>query len=73
MQVQLDMVLDMQVNEGHSLRRQLDRIREELCASVASLRAFLQECALADGAEERNAQIVCEFNDEAMWSRASVA
>lgn len=73
LQAQLGMILDMQVNEGQSLRREFDRLRAEFHAEEDELRTMISECAVADAAEDPGKQLVRKFNATMMRNRAVVS
>lgn len=72
-QRQFGQVLDMQVNEGQHLRREVDQLRDELHAARVDLRARVEQCANADAVENRDRQLVQYFNAEALRSRAAMS
>lgn len=73
LQAQLGMILETLLHEGQSQRRQLDGLRADLNAASLAMRTIAQECAVASAVEERNKQIINEFNAESMQHRAATA
>lgn len=68
MQKQLELVLDMQVIGGQSLRRDVDRVRDEVYSATNELRNSVEMCANADAVEDRDKQLVHQLNSEMMRS-----
>lgn len=61
----------MQVNEGQSLRRELDVWRDDAYKGSYALEGGMRNFALADAVEERNKDLVCEFNKQVMVGGAN--
>lgn len=65
------MLAEMQVNEGQSLRRELDALRNEALKGIYAPEGEMRTLAVAEAVEERDEDLVREFNEEATAGRAA--